>query len=112
MVAHVLGLPADEFDVDVPINTLGMDSIMALQLKNRIDADLKVSLSVVHVLGGGTTAALAALLAEQVEGAGRPMPTSPDTAHSGSDAPPDPDALSDDEVDAMLARLLTEEGRS
>ena len=113
MVAHVLGLRGDEFDVEAPINTLGMDSIMALQLKNRIDADLRVSLSVVHVLGGDTTAQLAARLVEGAEGAGRPAPSSPPAvATRAPGASPDPDALSDDEVDAMLARLLTEEGRS
>jgi acyl carrier protein len=60
----VLGLRADSVVRDRPLNRQGMDSLMAVELRNLIDRDLKVNVPVVKILNGGTVAALARLVAD------------------------------------------------
>ncbi|NNF07143.1 MAG: SDR family NAD(P)-dependent oxidoreductase, partial [Candidatus Eisenbacteria bacterium] len=43
-VAKVLGASAAKLDVERPLNELGFDSLMAVELKNHIDSDLAISL--------------------------------------------------------------------
>ncbi|MBV9787350.1 MAG: SDR family NAD(P)-dependent oxidoreductase, partial [Chloroflexi bacterium] len=52
LVARILGLDLAEVTVVQPINTLGLDSIMALELKNSIAADTGVVLPLVAILQG------------------------------------------------------------
>ncbi|MBA3470567.1 MAG: SDR family NAD(P)-dependent oxidoreductase [Herpetosiphonaceae bacterium] len=51
-VAEVLRIPEHRLDSRQPISTLGMDSLMSLELKNRIEATAGVSLSAVRLLQG------------------------------------------------------------
>jgi phthiocerol/phenolphthiocerol synthesis type-I polyketide synthase C len=64
LAAKVLGLRADSVVRDRPLNRQGMDSLMAVELRNLIDRDLKVNVPVVKILNGGTVAALARLVAD------------------------------------------------
>jgi polyketide synthase 12/epothilone polyketide synthase D len=41
--SQVLRIPEDKLDVDVPLTNLGMDSLMGLELRNRIEAALGVA---------------------------------------------------------------------
>ena len=68
-VARVLRLPASSLDVKLPLSTLGIDSLTAVELKNLIEGDLQVSLPLIQVIQGPSVAELAALLLEQMEGA-------------------------------------------
>ncbi|HVD77687.1 MAG TPA: type I polyketide synthase, partial [Vicinamibacteria bacterium] len=61
-VARVLGLSASKLDVNQPLSTLGIDSLMAVELKNRIETDLKVSVPLIKVIQGPSVAELTALL--------------------------------------------------
>ena len=45
-IAQVLGLPASQLDVEQPLNTLGLDSLMLIQLVNRIKKDFALELSI------------------------------------------------------------------
>ncbi len=69
-VATVLGLEPEELDLDQPVSNLGMDSLMAIQLKNRLDKDLDVSIPMVAFLQGKTVEQLidVALQQDQPEG--------------------------------------------
>lgn len=67
LTAKVLRLDRSKLDSQQPLNTLGMDSMMASELKNRIEAKLNVALSVVDLLQGLTIAELAAKLVPQID---------------------------------------------
>ena len=60
--AAVLGLKTQQLSLERPLDSLGMDSLMALELKNRIEQDLGVDLPVVTLLQGPTIRELAAQL--------------------------------------------------
>jgi NAD(P)-dependent dehydrogenase (short-subunit alcohol dehydrogenase family) len=100
-LGSILGFGAADVDPTIPISALGLDSLTAVELKNRIEADLAVSLPTVRFLQGPALVELATeiepLLVTTRETAG--------AAASPSDTI-DVDALSDDEVDAALAALL------
>ena len=43
-VARVLGASASKLDADRPLNELGLDSLMGVELRNRVEGDLALSL--------------------------------------------------------------------
>ena len=51
-VSRVLGFSASRLDVEQPISNLGLDSLMAVELKNRIAVDLGVNVPMVKFLQG------------------------------------------------------------
>jgi acyl carrier protein len=120
--ARVLRLPAAALDVEQPLNNVGIDSLMAIELKNRIESDLGVTVPMVKFLEGPSVRGLADYLAEQLVPllAGHRAP--PDAR---DEPPPDPadgldarsagrllaqlDTLSDDQVDALLRELHASE---
>ena len=131
-VAAVLGIDPDKIDQDQPVNQLGLDSLMAIQLKNRIEADLQVSIPMVTFLQGATIEQLIGKALEQIAGddsngrcaaAQPPLQEFPSERHNGQSANAQRngqptagladriDELSDEEVDAALRRLLADSGR-
>ena len=58
-VAAVMGFPIGRVERSVPLTGLGIDSLMAVELRNRVERDLGVRLSVVELLQGPSIAALA-----------------------------------------------------
>jgi acyl transferase domain-containing protein/acyl carrier protein len=59
MAARVLQLDPESFSEEEPITSLGMDSMMAIEVKHRIEATLKVDVSVLELLQGATIAGMA-----------------------------------------------------
>ncbi len=49
-VAQVLGMRANQIDVQQHLNTMGLDSLMAVELRNRIQKDLGVDVPIVKFL--------------------------------------------------------------
>lgn len=43
--SHILRIPSDQVDVGKPLRNMGLDSLMAISLKNRIEADIGVRLA-------------------------------------------------------------------
>jgi myxalamid-type polyketide synthase MxaB len=68
LVGRVLGLDPSGLEDRVPLSDMGLDSLMAVELKNWIGAEFGVPLSMTVVLGGPSIAELAALVAEQLGG--------------------------------------------
>lgn len=104
-VARVLGLPASRIDVQKPLRNLGIDSLMTLELRNRLEALVKVPLSATLVFNYPTVALLTNHLAEKLN-------ISLDTVQAEAPAPDAPsnveqfDNLSQDEVESLLAEEL------
>jgi acyl transferase domain-containing protein/SAM-dependent methyltransferase len=111
-VAEALGMAPEALDIHEPINALGLDSIMALQLKNRIESDHGLKVSVVHFLNGDTVAQLTAvLLRQQAEATAASAPAAVAASDLDARAARGVDDLSDAEVEQLLARFLPNETR-
>ena len=106
--ARVLRLSAAALDVEQPLNNVGIDSLMAIELKNRIEADLGVTVPMVKFLEGPSVRALAQFVAEQLVPV-RPGPADGLDAAAAGHLLARLDDLSDDQVDALLAELTAAE---
>ena len=111
-VVKVLGLtPGEPLDAARPLNEFGLDSIMAIELRNRIELELGVRLPVSAVLSSPSLAQLAANVARHWA----PPPTTPATVESAAPAdstspPQGPDggdgaAMSEASLADLLASL-------
>jgi phthiocerol/phenolphthiocerol synthesis type-I polyketide synthase D len=65
-VARVLGLSVSKLDVEQPLSNLGLDSLMAVELKNRIAVDLDVNVPMVKFLQGPSVAQAATQILDQL----------------------------------------------
>jgi acyl carrier protein len=107
-----LRLPAANLDPEVPLNNLGIDSLMAIELKNRIEVDLGVTVPMVKFLEGPSVRDLAGFLADKLAPA--EVMAAPPSAPAGFDPAAAEllariDTLSDDQVDALLQEYYTAE---
>ncbi|HZT81020.1 MAG TPA: methyltransferase, partial [Gemmataceae bacterium] len=109
-LGQVLGMAADDVDVDAPVNGLGLDSLMAIQLRNRVEEELSLTVPLVAFLQGLSVAQLVEKAAEQLAEA--------EEAPAADAEPPSVETLlarvegmSEDEVNAALRALTTREGR-
>jgi acyl carrier protein len=111
-VARVLGLTASQMDVDQPLTNLGLDSLMAVELKNRISLDLGINVPMVKFLQGFSIAQAATQLFDQLtdDVAGSSIPTLRLTNDDiQEELSANVDDLSDEQVNSMLTELLTKD---
>lgn len=104
LAARVLQLDGTRFTEHDPLTSLGMDSMMAIEVKQRIEAALHVGVSVLELLQGVTIAELATRILESLT-----LPeTAPDTGVAGPAGPEaELETLSMDEIDRLLADVTT-----
>jgi acyl transferase domain-containing protein/acyl-CoA synthetase (AMP-forming)/AMP-acid ligase II/acyl carrier protein len=117
-IALVLRLPARQVNPKAPLGSMGFDSLLALELRNRLEASLGLSLSGTLIWGYPTIAALVPYLAEKMGiELQRATPVAPVViAEQATPAQQDPldlligqdfmaelEQLSDDEVRRMLS---------
>ena len=62
----MLGLATSKLDLEQPLNRMGIDSLMAVELKNRIEADLAVEIPVLKFLEGASLSQLASFLRDRL----------------------------------------------
>src|ERR1700757_2097365 len=62
-------------DIELPLNHLEIDSLIAVELRTQIERDLDIAVPVVHLLDGSSIAGLADWLSNRLSGEG---PTQPD----------------------------------
>jgi acyl carrier protein len=118
-VARVLGLSPSQLDIQQPLTNLGLDSLMAVELKNRISADLGVNVPMVKFLQGFSVAQAAMLLLDQLTAEAdnpldiRPLARTHEPQRENDAADEDLlaniDGLSDEQVDSKLAEMLTKD---
>jgi NAD(P)-dependent dehydrogenase (short-subunit alcohol dehydrogenase family)/aryl carrier-like protein len=125
-IAGVLATSPERLDIDRPLLQLGLDSLMAVELRNWIESELQVGLPVVELMRSPSLTYLAELVAQRLETGSEHLnaaldPQRADPAQTdGLDAPfprleSAPEALlerladlSGDQVDVLLATLLQE----
>ncbi len=66
MVAAVLGIPNEVVDVRTPLPDLGLDSLMAVELRARVNMTLEMEISAMELNRSGGLSSLAARLADQI----------------------------------------------
>ncbi len=80
-LARIMSMESSTLDVNEPLNMLGLDSLMALELKNSLEARLVFDLPMSRFLEGPSIASLAEYVAETlVEGEGTAESGGEDTA--------------------------------
>ncbi|HEY1618304.1 MAG TPA: type I polyketide synthase [Streptosporangiaceae bacterium] len=93
---RILGFGAGRVDLDANLQRLGLDSLMAVELRNAIQADLGVEVPVLNLLQGTTIGQLAGLIDGQFGAAAPAAAGEPEEAV---------EHLSDQEVADLLAEL-------
>jgi acyl carrier protein len=120
LVARVLGLPVSGLDVRQPLSNLGLDSLMAVELKNRIAVDLGVNVPMVTFLSGPSVEQAAAQLLHLLTSEASTFSVTPSATtryhgeRNGSGGIDelrlaDLDQYSDEQVNSLLTDLLAEE---
>ena len=119
-LSRVLRIPADDLDVNQPLNNLGIDSLMAVELRNQVQAQLSLILPVDSLMQNPSIAQLAETLLKQLDD---PTATAATTSSvkarhhgpkeedasreaSASETLARIDELSDDEIDKMLNKMM------
>ncbi len=118
-MARLLGVMPEHLDGDKPLLDLGLDSLMAVEMRNWIESQLNVDLPVAQLVRSAGLDRLIDTVCEQFAVSAAPTPC--DTAGQSTTAT-DPssthpeqqlaniDQLSDGEVDELLTTLLQDDG--
>jgi acyl carrier protein len=94
-IGRVLRMAPSRLDAHQSLNQLGIDSLMAVELRNHVQARLGVMIPLARLLQDPTIAQLAAVVLDQFGVAPSPSPPSP--------APPSPSPLSQAPASPVLA---------
>jgi acyl carrier protein len=109
-VAHVLRLVPARVPLNKPLKSLGLDSLMALELRNRLEMSLQVTLSATLIWNYPTIAELAPYLAGKMgvpltAEAASPAPTPDGGPKQGEAVTPLETLVDDDELADTLSEL-------
>src|SRR5713226_3087509 len=106
-ISRSLRLPASKLDVDQPVTNLGLDSLIDLEVRNRIQVDMGVRVPIAKLLHGPSIAELATYLSE-LFGAehSHARPSLPPTRKAPVDPQAEVEKMSDEEVDVLLNKLM------
>ncbi|KAI0142877.1 putative polyketide synthase [Xylariaceae sp. FL1272] len=66
----ILSLGSDQYSADLPLHTYGVDSLIAVELRNWFVKVLKVDMAIFEILGGATANALGRAAAEKMRSQG------------------------------------------
>ena len=112
--ARALGNDPAKIDPDQPVTGLGIDSLMAMEIKSRVESELGVEFHMVQLLEGPSIRGLAQIFLPQLDRS-EVQPQDTVTSSSGSEPPTDEEAarllaqiddLSENEIDGLVSRIL------
>lgn len=122
LVAGKLGLAPAGLDVDAPLNSLGVDSLITLELRIQVERELGIVVPVARLLDGPSVVSLSGWLGEQLaDGADRtvadqfadsPVSEQRDEASQEMELLAQVPELSDEAVDALLAQMMADDGQA
>jgi acyl transferase domain-containing protein/NADPH:quinone reductase-like Zn-dependent oxidoreductase/NADP-dependent 3-hydroxy acid dehydrogenase YdfG/acyl carrier protein len=99
-----LGLsPAQELDPEQPLQELGLDSLLSIELRNSLGASLNCTLPATLLFNYSTLAALTGFLSRDILGEANPKPAERKIDPQQTNLVEDIEALSDEEVDRLLS---------
>jgi acyl transferase domain-containing protein/acyl carrier protein len=111
--AAVLRLAPEQVEPGQPLSAFGLDSLMAIELRNRVKSDLDVELALVSFLDGASLERLASEIAGKLaapraanDHPADPLPAADITAEDASRLLADLDGLSDEQVEELLGAGL------
>jgi acyl transferase domain-containing protein/NADPH:quinone reductase-like Zn-dependent oxidoreductase/ubiquinone/menaquinone biosynthesis C-methylase UbiE/acyl carrier protein len=110
-VARVLGMASTALELERPLTAIGLDSLMSVELKSRLEQELRVSLPTVELLRDPSIRQLAQVLLRQlsgVEATARPAADAAIPSPEVGDKAPEVllrelEQLSEQEVDTLLS---------
>jgi NADPH:quinone reductase-like Zn-dependent oxidoreductase/acyl carrier protein len=109
-VARVLGASASKLDADRPLNELGLDSLMGVELRNRVESDLALSVPMRELMQSPTINSLSrAILGQLTRSASVPQDTATLPQETTEQLEARVNQLSDEEVDSLLSEMVGEE---
>lgn len=100
-VATVLGLPIGQTNNSVPLLQLGLDSLMAVELRNRLEREVGAAVPLARFMDGSDIERITDLMLDALG----PLNGHRDEETTLLDRLPD---MSEDEMDALLARMMKE----
>jgi acyl-CoA synthetase (AMP-forming)/AMP-acid ligase II/acyl carrier protein len=103
-LAQSLKMPAEQLGLEQPFTSLGLDSLMAMELKARIESDLEVNIPLVAFMEHPTVAQITDELLASIT----TISPNPEAAESAAQLLAQIDSLSDEEVEAYLQQLMAE----
>ena len=113
-LANVLGALPDEMEFDASLNTLGLDSLMTVELKNRIEQETGVNLPIMEIMRGPSLNQLSELILGQLENDGQdsdepdaaiPTSTGEDETQDVQDLLDRIDELSEEEIELVMQQM-------
>ncbi|MCB9450593.1 MAG: type I polyketide synthase [Anaerolineaceae bacterium] len=111
-ISRVMGIPASRpVDPSQSLHLLGLDSLMAMELKNRVESDLKVTVPVAQLLEGPTVERFAEMVLDKLDSPADLTSRHESRKKGGEDATDlltNLAQLSEEEVDALLNQMLSE----
>ncbi|TYB50687.1 SDR family NAD(P)-dependent oxidoreductase [Nonomuraea sp. PA05] len=109
-VGSVLGRAPESLDTTSPLQELGFDSLMAMELRTRLETGLDLRLSATVVYTYPTVEALADGLAQRIGDERLPVQETNQTTDGSPDTPGELAELGEDELAALLAEELDLKG--
>jgi acyl transferase domain-containing protein/acyl carrier protein len=108
-LARVLGMSPEKLDVEQPLLNLGLDSLMAVEIGNQIEAMVGVEVPTMKFMEGLSIAGLSAYVIEQLGGEVAPSASAPSDEQTAEQVLEQVAQLSDEEVSAMLQEMVAGE---
>jgi len=111
-VARILGTTPERLDTEKPLLNLGIDSLMAVELRNWIEQEWHVHVPIMEVMRSPSLSNLTELLREQLaKGAAHDATCEEAKPQATEDLLTKIEDLPDEDVDALLTALLDETPR-